>query len=103
MKKLLTSCLLFSLSTASFATVTVTEIDCPEQFEGKVRAIVDDFGPEKVMSFRKVVFDNLHTLKGDVPEHVSLDVLKNGPFSIKAGEEYRVQLNEGKLCWIERL
>ncbi len=103
MKKLLILGLLSLFSLSSLATVTIDHIDCPEQFEGKVRAIVDDFGPEKVMSFQKVVFDNLHTLKGEVPKHVSLDVLKNGPFAIEAGEEYRVQLNEGKLCWIERL
>jgi hypothetical protein len=103
MKKLLTLSSLIFLSSTVFATVTISEIDCPEQFEGKVRAIVQEFGPEKTMSFQKVVFDNLHTLKGEVPKNVSLDILKNGPFSIEAGEEYRVQLNEGKLCWIERL
>lgn len=103
MKKLLSIGLLSLFASSVYSTVTISEIDCPEQFEGKVRAIVQDFGPEKTMSFQKVVFDNLHTLKGDVPKNVSLDVLKNGPFAIEAGEEYRVQLNEGKLCWIERL
>lgn len=103
MKKILSIGLLSLFATSSFATVTIDQIDCPEQFEGKVRAIVQDFGPEKTMSFQKVVFDNLHTLKGDVPKNVSLDILKNGPFSIEAGEDYRVQLNDGKLCWIERL
>lgn len=103
MKKLLTLSLLSLFSLSAFATVTVDAIDCPEQFEGKIRAIVDEFGPEKAISFQTVVFDNLQTLKGEVPKNVSLDIMKNGPFSLEAGEEYRVQLNEGKLCWIERL
>lgn len=90
-------------SFSAFATVTVANPDCPTQFEGKVKEIIKEVGPEQPLGFQKVIFENHHTLKGDAPSRVLLDVLQNGPFAVESGEDYRVQMKNGKLCWIERL
>jgi hypothetical protein len=50
-----------------------------------------------------VIFENLQTFKGDVEEQVLVDVLKNGPFKVEPGKEYRVLLRKGRLCWIEQI
>jgi len=34
---------------------------------------------------------------------VTLDVLQNGPFQIESQKDYRVQLRNGKVCWIDEL
>lgn len=101
MKKFLS--LICLLSLPSFAAVTVTHVDCPVQFEGSVKEVVQELGPERPMGFQKVIFENHHNLKGNAPKQVLLDVLQHGPFSIEPGADYRVQLRDGKLCWIERL
>lgn len=100
--KLITIMSLF-LTTSGWSTVTVEGVDCPSQFEGKVKKIISEVGPSHPLSTQRVVFENHHTLKGEVGSRVQLDILKNGPFQIEQGEDYRVQMREGKLCWIERL
>ncbi len=94
----LTMTIVFSFS--SMGTVTVGS--CPDSFEGNVKAVV---GPEGSSAFstQKVVFTNLQTLKGEVSDQVVVDILANGPFEVEAGKDYRVQLRNGKLCWIEQL
>lgn len=90
----------FSLQ--ALATVTAGKPDCPIQFEGKVKQIIAPVGASSAFSKQKIVFTNLQTFKGDAPETVTLDVLKNGPFEIEQGEDYQVQVRDGKLCWIEK-
>jgi hypothetical protein len=86
-----------------WSTVTVDHLDCPTQFEGKVKEIMDEVGPSNPLSSQKVIFNNQATIKGSVGDIVTLDVLKHGPFEIKAGEDYLVQMRGEKLCWIEKI
>lgn len=95
------SLVLFSMNV--WSTVTVDQLDCPTQFEGKVKEIMDEVGPTNPLSTQKVIFENQSNIKGEAAETVTLDVLKHGPFSIKAGEDYLVQMRGGKLCWIEKI
>lgn len=97
--------LLFSLllSLQAFATVTAGAPDCPTQFEGTVKQIIKEMGPARTMAIQKVIFQNNHTIKGEANEKVLIDILQNGPFKLEQGEDYRVQLRNGKLCWIEQL
>jgi hypothetical protein len=95
--------LLTFLMSSSFATVTVEKVDCPDQFEGKVEQVIDDLGPDTTYSQQSIVFKNEHTLKGSPKEQVLLSMLKHGPFQFQVGEEYRVQLRSGNVCWIEKL
>ena len=97
--------LLFSLLTSlsALATVTAGAPDCPTQFEGTVKEIIKEVGPARTMAIQKVIFENHHTIKGEAKEKVLIDILQNGPFKLKPGEDYRVQLRNGKLCWIEQL
>jgi hypothetical protein len=85
------------------ATVLVEEPDCPVQFEGKVKEVIEAVGPTNPLSTQRVLFENKLTRRGEAKPQVAVDVLKYGPFEIEPGSEYLVQLNEGRLCWIERL
>lgn len=97
--------ILFALliSAPAFATMTVEKVDCPEQFEGRVQEIIESIGPTSAYSTQTVVFKNLHTLKGDVSEQVAIEVLKHGPISFEQGEDYQVQVRNGRICWIEKI
>ena len=94
---------LFLSSMSVWSTVTVGLVDCPTQFEGRVKEIIEEVGPSNPLSTQKIIFQNQASLKGDAPEVVTLDVLKHGPFSIEPGEDYLVQMREEKLCWIEKI
>lgn len=85
------------------AAVTAGPDSCPIQFEGRVKAIIEEVGPERAFSTKKIIFTNQRTLKGDLDEQVTLDLLKNGPFSVEQDKEYRVLMRSTKLCWIEEL
>jgi hypothetical protein len=93
----------FLLSTFSFATVTVGHVDCPVQFEGRVEEIVKGVGSSSAFSVQSVIFKNLSTIKGDVEEQVAVEMLEHGPFEIERGEDYRVQLRDGRVCWVEKV
>ena len=95
--------IVMTLSLPSWSTVTVGTNDCPTQFEGKVKEIIEPLGATNAFSMNKVILENQRTLKGDVDEQVLLDVLQNGPFKIETDKDYLVQLREGKLCWIEEI
>ena len=91
------------LSLPSWSTVTAGAMDCPDHFEGRVKQIIEPVGASHTFSSNQIVFDNQRTLKGEVEDHVLLTVLQNGPFHIEAQKEYRVQLRNGKLCWMEEI
>lgn len=93
--------MIFSLP--SWSTVTTGANECPVQFEGRVKEVIEPVGATDIFSMNKVVFENQRTLKGEVDEQVLLDVLQNGPFKVEAEKEYRVHLRGGKLCWMEEL
>ncbi|MGE3609068.1 MAG: hypothetical protein AB7I27_05730 [Bacteriovoracaceae bacterium] len=86
-----------------YATVTVGAMDCPSQFRGEVKEVIDSLGPSTSLSTQKIVFKNHQTLKGDVDEQVVIEILENGPFKMEPGEEYEVKLRKGKPCWIEKI
>lgn len=86
-----------------WSTVTVEQVDCPTQFEGKVKEVMDEVGPSNPLSTQKVIFQNQANIKGEAGDTVTLDVLKHGPFAIESGEDYLVQMRDGKLCWIEKI
>jgi hypothetical protein len=83
--------------------MTVGVPNCPVQFEGRVKEIIEPLGATDIFSKNKVLFENLRTLKGEADEQVVLEVLQNGPFKLAADKDYRVQLRNGKLCWMEEL
>ena len=87
----------------AIATVTIGSADCPVQFEGRVKDIIEKSGPANVFSTHTVVFKNLFTVKGQVGEHVSVDMLKHGPFEIERDKDYRIQLRGGNVCWVDKI
>lgn len=87
----------------TFATVTVGKVDCPQKFEGRVQVIIDSVGPSSAFQTHRVVFKNLHTLKGDVSEQVQVDLLKYGGIDVEAGQDYQVQVRDGRVCWIQKI
>jgi len=91
----------FSLS--SWGTVTAGASDCPLEFEGRVKSIIEPLGAVEAFSTNKVILENQRTLKGEVADKVTLDVLQNGPFKVEAEKDYRVLLRDGKLCWMEEI
>ena len=95
--------MLYFLFLPAFGTVTVGTIDCPVQFEGRVEEIVESVGTKNAYSIQSVIFRNQQTLKGEASEQISVEMLENGPFKLRRGEEYRVQLRDGRICWIEEL
>lgn len=91
------------VSFQALATVTSGSADCPVEFEGRIKTIVEPVGAVHSLSVNKVIFENQRSLKGEPGEQVDLEVLQNGPFSLALGKDYRVIMREGKLCWIEEL
>lgn len=91
------------ICTEAFSTVTVGVEDCPIVFDGKVKEVISPVGASDFFSTNKVVFENLQKVKGQASEVVLVDILQNGPFKVEASKDYRVQLREGKLCWIEEI
>lgn len=91
------------ISLPSWSTVVYKAQDCPVHFEGRVKEVIEPVGPTDIFSTNKVVFENLRTVKGEVHDQVVLDVLQNGPFKLESEKDYRVQLRDGKLCWMEEI
>ena len=100
-KKYLLLVLIFPFSV--WSTVVMKTVDCPDQFEGRVKAIIEPVGPGQVFSMNKVIFINNRLIKGSASDEVSLDIIQNGPFEIEHDKDYRVQLRNGKVCWIEEI
>jgi hypothetical protein len=93
----------FLLLNVAFATVTVGKVNCPIQFEGRVEEFIRGISTGSTFSTHTVVFKNLLTLKGDVKDQVAIEMLEHGPFELEKGTDYRVQLRQGRVCWIEKL
>lgn len=91
------------ISLPSFAMVTAGTEDCPVQFEGRVKEIIEPVGSGDFFAASSVVFENRHTLKGNVPDKVFLDILQNGPFKVEVDKEYRVLTRNGRLCSMEEI
>lgn len=87
----------------SWATVISGANECPIQFEGRVREIIRPVGPTDIFSVDRVIFENDHSIKGNIPDRVALEILQNGPFHLEIGRDYKVHVRSGKVCWIEEL
>jgi hypothetical protein len=101
--KTIIAVMVMGVSLSSWGTVTVGASDCPVQFEGRVKEIIEPVGSTDYFSTNKVVFENQRTVKGDVEEKIFLDILQNGPFKVETEKDYRVHLRNGKLCWMEEI
>lgn len=95
--------IVISFTHSAWSTVTAGAQDCPDQFEGRVKEIIEPVGATSFFSANKVVFENLQTVKGEVSDQVLVDILQNGPFKVEAEKEYRVLTRRGKLCWMEEI
>ena len=78
-------------------------MDCPVQFEGRVEDFIKGVGTSSAFATHNVVFKNLSNLKGEASEQVVVEMLEHGPFELERGEDYHVQLREGRVCWIEKI
>jgi hypothetical protein len=95
--------LLVFLAFNAKAMVTVSALDCPIEFEGRVQEVIEDFGGSGSYQTNAVIFKTLTSHKGDISDSVSVEVLKYGPMKFEVGDDYRVQLRAGRLCSIEAL
>ena len=79
------------------------KIDCPTQFRAIASEVREGEGSQHALSKQKVVFAIEESLKGSViaNEDVEVEFLKYGPLNVEVGRQYVVQLNKGKLCWLE--
>ncbi len=102
MKKIVL-CILIFFSMSTWATVTAGAQHCPIQFEGRVKEIISPLGPTNIFSANKVVFEIQRTLKGEVSEQIIVDILQRGPFKLELSHDYKVQLRNGNICWIEEI
>jgi hypothetical protein len=94
---------LLLLMDVTFATVSVGKVNCPIQFEGRVEELIKGISAGNTFSTHTVVFKNLLTIKGEVKDQVAIEMLEHGPFELEKGSDYRVQLRQGRVCWIEKL
>lgn len=84
------------------AEATVRSGLCSEEFLGKLKVVLEDVGDlRKNYETQRIIFTNLETIRGDVSEEVILEILKFGPFQFKEENVYRIQMNNGKICWLE--
>jgi hypothetical protein len=77
--------ILFSFS----AFATVRQGDCPQEFIGEL----------------KLKLEGNYNQKGyEIVQYVVIvELLKFGPFKIEESKNYKIQLKNGKICWIEQL
>lgn len=91
------------VSSFSFATVSIRNVDCPVKFEGTVKEVVDGVGSSGAFATRSVVFKTNQVMKGEVSDQVVIEMLQYGPYQLESGEDYRVQLRDGHICQVEKL
>lgn len=90
------------ISSTAMATMTVENPNCSQQFVASVEDVIDDAAFDYSFSKVQVIFKKLQVIKGVVPQNVILNVLKHGPFEFVKGQVYKIQLQDGNLCWAER-
>lgn len=83
---------------------TAPQVNCPTHFRAiasEVSAVQDG---EHALSKSEVKFEVSEAIKGThLNETLSVEILKFGPLKVEQGKEYLVQLDKGKLCWIEEI
>jgi len=83
---------------------TVPQINCPTQFRAIASEISAVQEGEHALSKSEVKFEVFEAIKGSQPDQVlNVEILKFGPLKVEQGKEYLVQLDKGKLCWIEEI
>ncbi len=91
--------ILFSFS----AFATVRQGDCPQEFIGELKLKLEGNYNQKGYEIVQYVFKNLETIRGELEDEVIVELLKFGPFKIEESKNYKIQLKNGKICWIEQL
>ncbi len=81
----------------------VANVDCPLQVKATAQEVREPEGADHAFAKRKVVFAVDEALKGEASEALEVELLKHGPTQVETGRQYLVQLNQGRLCWIEAL
>lgn len=80
------------------------QINCPTQFRALASEVSAVQEGEHALSKAEVQFQVFDAIKGvEVDESLKVEILKFGPLKVEQGKEYLVQLDKGKLCWIEEI
>jgi hypothetical protein len=89
----------------AFGFSIAPKVNCPTQFRAIASEVKDAEGSESSLSKQLIKFSIEESLKGSLAlnEIVQVELLKFGPLIVEAGREYLVQLNQGKLCWLEAI
>ena len=80
------------------------QVSCPTQFRGIASEVSASQDGEHALSKAEVKFEVFDAIKGTQPkESLTVEILKFGPLKVEQGKDYLVQLDKGKLCWIEEI
>lgn len=83
---------------------TAPQVNCPTQFRALASEVSAFQEGEHALSKAQVKFEVFDAIKGvRADESLSVEILKFGPLKVEQGKEYLVQLDKGKLCWIEEI
>lgn len=87
----------------AFGMSVAPKMDCPTQFRALASEVSSPAEGSRSMALQRVTFSIEESLKGDYEVHqdVSLEFVKFGSLDVEAGRQYLVQLNHGRLCWLE--
>lgn len=102
MKSVLVFFVLLFFASSLPAVVVAPHSQCPDQFIGKVTAIIEP-AIDSAMAVNKVIFTNIEQLEGFTEETVLIDILKNGFIKMQVGDIFEVSLRKGVLCQIEKI
>ncbi|HLW56766.1 MAG TPA: hypothetical protein VKY27_05240 [Bacteriovoracaceae bacterium] len=102
MKSVVIFFLLLFFASALPAVVVAPNSQCPDQFIGKVSAVIEPT-VDSALAINKVVFTNIEQIEGHSKETVLVDVLKNGMIKTKIGDVFEVSLRKGVLCQLRKL
>ena len=93
------TCLLWAGPVFGFSVAP--QIDCPTQVRAIASEVREPVGATTGLSKQTIVFAIEETIKGAVSDTLEVELLKFGPLVVEIGKEYLVQVNKGKLCWLE--
>lgn len=83
---------------------TAPQINCPTQFRAVASVVSSLQEGEHALSKAHIEFEVFDAIKGiSADDKPSVEILKFGPLKVEQGKEYLVQLDKGKLCWIEEI
>lgn len=93
------TCLLWAGPVFGFSVAP--QIDCPTQVRAIASEVREPEGATTALSKQTIVFAIEETIKGALSGNLEVELLKFGPLVVEIGKEYLVQVNQGKLCWLE--